>query len=134
MAGTYEMRIVSPEGNVLQEEIEFCILPGEFGELGILPHHAPLIASLQAGVLRYTKDNSIKRVAISGGFAEVADNAVSVLAETAEPADLIDLERARAAKERAENRLANRSEDTDIKRAEIALRKAVARISAVEGK
>jgi len=131
MAGTFSLRIVTPQGNVLKEDVEFVVMPGEMGELGILPNHAPLIAGLDIGVLRYTKEGEVKKVAIAGGFAEVADNVVTVLAETAEPAEKIDLARAKAAKERAEQRLASRSPDTDLVRAELALRKAIARLKAV---
>lgn len=133
MAQTLALQIVSPEGNVLKEEVEFAVLPGEAGELGILPHHAPLIANLKIGVLRYTLHGETKRVAISGGFAEISDNQVAILAETAERGEMIDLQRAIAARERAEKRLADRTTDIDLRRAEIALRKAIARISAGGG-
>lgn len=132
MAGTFALRVVCPEGNVLKDDVEFVVLPGQAGELGILPNHAPLIAGLNVGVLRYTKDGNTRRMAISGGFVEVADNQVTVLAETAEPGEMIDLARALAAKERAEKRLAQRDGDVDLKRAEFALRKALARIKAAE--
>jgi len=133
MAGTFKLRIVSPQGNILQEEVEFAILPGEAGELGILPHHAPLISNLKIGVLRYTLNGEIKRVAISGGFAEISDNQAAILADTAERGEMIDLQRALAAKERAEKRLVGSTNDIDLRRAEIALRKAIARIGAVGG-
>ncbi|MDI6813597.1 MAG: F0F1 ATP synthase subunit epsilon [Desulfitobacteriaceae bacterium] len=132
MAGTFALRVVSPQGNVLKDDVEFMVLPSEAGELGILPNHAPLIAGLNVGVMRYTKDGSTQRLAISGGFVEVADNQVTVLAETAEPGGMIDLARALAAKERAEKRLSMRTGEIDVRRAELALRKALARISAAE--
>lgn len=132
MAGTLALRIVTPEGNVLKEDVEFVVLPGEAGELGILPRHTPLIAALKVGVLRYTSEGSTKRVALSGGFVEVGDNQVAVLAETAERGEMIDLARAVAAKERAERRLSERTNEIDLRRAEFALRKALARITAVE--
>jgi len=131
MSGTFSLRIVTPQGNVLKEDVEFVVLPGEMGELGVLPNHAPLIAGLEVGVVRYTKESTVKKVAISGGFVEVADNVASVLAETAEPAEKIDAARAKAAKERAEQRLAARSADIDLVRAELALRKAIARLKAL---
>jgi F-type H+-transporting ATPase subunit epsilon len=131
MAGTFTLRIVSPEGNIFKEDVEFVVLPGEeLGELGILPNHAPLIAALKPGVIRYTKDGAVKKIAISGGFVEVGDNLVTVLAETAELAEKIDLERAKAALDRAQKRLANRYPELDITRAELALEKAKARIAA----
>ncbi len=134
MAETFQLRIVSPEGQVLKEDVEFLVLPGEAGELGILPNHAPLIAGLDVGILRYTLSGAIKRVALSGGFVEVADNLATVLADTAEKAELIDLERANAAKGRAEKRLAARTNEIDERRAEYALRKAMVRINAAEKK
>ena len=134
MAGTFSLRIVSPEGDVLKEEVEFVILPGASGELGILPNHAPLIAGLNIGVIRYTLDSTIKRVAITGGFAEVIDNSAIVLADTAELSEEIDLTRAVEAKERATGRLASHASEIDVRRAEYALRRAAARISAVDDK
>ncbi|MFZ3101432.1 MAG: F0F1 ATP synthase subunit epsilon [Desulfitobacteriaceae bacterium] len=134
MAGTFELRIVSPEGQVLKEDVEFVLLPGGAGELGILPYHAPLIAELQVGILRYTLNGANKRVALSGGFVEVADNLATVLADTAELGEVIDLDRANAAKERAERRLAQRNNEIDLRRAEFAMRKALARINAAENK
>ena len=134
MAGTFMLRVVSPEGNVLKEEVEFVVLPGEAGEIGILPNHAPLIAALDSGVIRYTMQGLTKRMAISGGFFEVVENKATVLADTAEPGEMIDLDRANAAKERAENRLQVRTSDIDIRRAELALRRAIARINAADDK
>jgi F-type H+-transporting ATPase subunit epsilon len=132
MADTFQLRVVTPEGQILQEDVEFVLVPGEDGELGFLPNHAPLIAGLNIGVLRYNSNASKKRVALSGGFVEVADNLAIILAETAEKGEMIDLERAIAAKERAEKRLSLRAAETDILRAELALRRATARISAAE--
>jgi F-type H+-transporting ATPase subunit epsilon len=134
MAGTFSLRIVSPEGNVLKEDVEFVVLPGGLGELGILPNHAPLISGLNIGVIRYTLNGTIKRVAITGGFVEVVDNLVTVLADAAELSEEIDLTRAVEAKERAMKLLAARSNEIDIRRAEYALRRAVARISAAGDK
>lgn len=134
MAGTFALQIVSPEGNVLKEDVEFVVLPGGAGELGILPNHAPLIAGLDIGVLRYNLNNAVKRVAIAGGFVEVADNTVTVLADTAELAEDIDVSRAQAAKERAMRRLSDGSAEIDIRRAELALRRAIARLNAAEQK
>jgi len=134
MAGTFSLQIVSPEGNVLKEDVEFVVLPGGAGELGILPNHAALIAGLDIGVIRYTLNSAIKRVAITGGFVEVIDNSATVLADTAELSETIDLARALDAKERAMKRLAARTNEIDERRAEYALRRASARISAAEDK
>lgn len=134
MAGTFSLSIVSPEGNVLKEDAEFVVLPGGSGELGILPNHAPLIAGLDVGVIRYTLNGSVKRAAIAGGFVEVVDNAVTVLADTAELAEAIDRARAQQAKERALKRLSARTNEIDLRRAELALRRAAARINAAGDK
>ena len=133
MAGTFTLRIVSPEGNVLKEEVEFVVLPGGAGELGILPNHTPLIAGLDIGVARYTVEGKVKRLAVAGGFVEVADNSVTLLADTAELSEEIDLARAEQAKERAMKRLSSVSSDLDVRRAELALKRAVARINAIKG-
>lgn len=134
MAGTFSLRIVSPEGNVLKENVEFVVLPGGLGELGILPDHAPLIAGLDVGVIRYTLNSTTNRVAIAGGFVEVIDNSATVLADTAELSKEIDRTRAENAKERALKRLSARSDEIDLRRAEYALRRALARIDASENK
>jgi ATP synthase, F1 epsilon subunit (delta in mitochondria) len=133
MAGTFALNVVSPEGNVLKEEVEFVVLPGGAGELGILPNHAPLIAGLSIGVARITIDGSVKRLALAGGFVEVIDNSATVLADTAELSENIDLPRALGAKERAAKRLASPSSEIDVIRAELALRRAMARINASQG-
>lgn len=132
MAQTFNLKVVAPDGQVLNKDVEFVVVPGEGGELGILPNHAPLIASLTIGVIRYTVEGKVNKIAISGGFIEVAANKVTVLANTAETQDDIDLERAKAARERAEKRLRERQADTDIQRAEVALKRAMARIKAAE--
>jgi F-type H+-transporting ATPase subunit epsilon len=133
MAGTFNFNVVAPDGQVLNKNVDFVVVPSVNGELGILPNHAPLIASLGIGVIRYTEDGKVKRIAISGGFMEVVNNKVTVLANTAETSEDIDLERAQAAKERAEKRLQERQPDIDIARAEVALKRAIARLKAAEG-
>lgn len=134
MAGTFTLRVVSPEGNVLKEEAEFVVLPGQTGEIGILPNHAPLITAMDAGVIRYTVNGSTHKISTSGGFVEVADNKVTILADTAETEERIDLQRAIEAKERAVKRLSQKTPDVDMKRAELALHRAVARINAAQNK
>ncbi|MFA6807439.1 MAG: F0F1 ATP synthase subunit epsilon [Eubacteriales bacterium] len=130
MASTFNFKVVSPDGLVFDQEVEFVVVPGEEGELGVLPNHAPLIAGLNIGVIRYKVNNTEKMIAICGGFMEVADNKVSVLAESAECAESIDVTRAESAKDRAEKRLKEKSAEIDLKRAELALRRAVTRLKA----
>jgi len=135
MAGTFTLEVVTPEELLFKDEVQFLVVPETYGELGVLRNHAPMIAALDVGVLRYTDvDGRIKRMAISGGFMEVMNNEARVLAETAEPGDDIDVLRAKAAKERAEARLAAKAEDTNLARAEAALQRAIARIPAAEMK
>lgn len=132
---TFMLEIVTPEQILFKDEIEFLVVPGTEGELGVLKNHAPLVASLKIGVLRY-KDavGTTKRMAMSGGFLEVVDNVARVLAETAERGEDIDVLRAKAAKERAERRLQQRTEDVNMARAQMALQRAIARIRASEAK
>ena len=132
MANTFYLSIVAPDGQIFGKDIEFVVVPGQEGELGILPNHARLIAALKPGVVRYTENDKVFKIAISGGFIEVADNKAIILANTAETADAIDVERARKAKDRAEKRLQEKSPELDVIRAEMALKRAVARLQAVE--
>jgi F-type H+-transporting ATPase subunit epsilon len=133
MAGTFFFHVVSPSGDILATDAEFVILPGIQGELGILPNHSPLIAAIGHGVIRYTVEGTEKKMAVSGGYAEVSHNQVTVLAETAELAETIDCIRARAAKERAEKRLAEAVTTEDKARAEESLKRAEIRLGAGDG-
>ena len=107
--------------------------PGAEGELGIMKNHAPLVAALDIGVLRYNNASGTqKKMALSGGFMEVIDNVARVLAETAEHGEDIDILRAKAAKERAERRLQAREDTLNLARAEMALKRAISRLKAAE--
>ncbi|MEW6696531.1 MAG: F0F1 ATP synthase subunit epsilon [Bacillota bacterium] len=132
MAKTQRLDIVTPEKVVFSEEIDFIVAPGADGELGVLPEHAPLVTALKIGTMRVQQGGKFFKVAVSGGFMEVKNSRVVVLADTAERADQIDLERARSAKQRAEQRLSGKGPEIDIVRAEIALQKALNRIKAAE--
>jgi F-type H+-transporting ATPase subunit epsilon len=111
------------------------IVKGELGEVGILPNHAPFVTPLVISAARIKKDGKENLVAISGGFIEVKPDKVIILAETAELPDDIDYNRALAAKERAEKRLAQSGkEEFDFRRAELALRRATNRIKVAESK
>ncbi len=130
---TFMLEIVTPESILFQDEVQFLVAPGTEGELGILKNHAPIVASLKIGVLRYKDpDGNANKVALSGGFVEVIDNTARVLAETAERGDNIDVLRAKAAKERAEKRIAAQTEDINVLRAQLALQRAIARIKATQ--
>ena len=126
--------IVTAERVVYSEDVDAVIAPGVEGQLGILPHHTPLMTTLQAGELRVKRGGEEDSLAISGGFLEVRPDRVIVLADSAERAEEIDVSRAEAAKKRAEQRLADRhAAGLDEQRAEMALHRAVARLT-VAGK
>ena len=124
--------IVTAERLVYSEEVDVVIAPGIEGELGILPHHAPLMTTLRAGELRVREGGEEFSLAISGGFLEVRPDRVIVLADTAERDEEIDLARAEEAKRRAEERLSQRTPETDVARSEAALRRSLARLKVAE--
>jgi len=105
MADKIQLEVVTPERRVLAEPVDMVIVPGLGGELGILPGHTPLISQLQTGVLTYVQDGKSFQLHVSGGFVEVRDDHVSVLAEVAERPDEIDAARARASREKFEKQL-----------------------------
>lgn len=123
------MSVVTPSGPVLEEEYEMVICKTETGELGILPRHIPLVSPLSIGDVRLKKENVTNHIAVSGGFMEVRPDKVTILAQSAEKASDIDVARAQQAKERAERRLQQKQDDTDFQRAELALKRAINRIS-----
>jgi len=129
---TQRLEIVTPQKKVFSEDVKFLVAPGTDGELGILPEHAPLITSLNIGILRIQQEGKNLKVVVTGGFMEVRNSKVTVLANAAERADEIDLARAEAAKQRAEARLVARSPDVDVLRAELALKRALMRLRAVQ--
>lgn len=126
-----QLTIVTPERSLVNEQVDELQIPGAGGYLGVLPGHAPLFTELKVGELSYRKGNSWTSLAVAWGFAEVLPDHVRVLAETAERAHEIDLERARRAKERAERRLAQGG-DIDYDRARIALQRALIRIQVAQ--
>ncbi len=128
---TFNLNVVAPDGQIFNKEVEFVVLPSEDGELGILANHAPLIAGLEAGVMRYTEDGKVNKISVCGGFVEVFNNKVTVLANTAERAEKIDVDRAMAAKDRAQKRLHEKNSDVDVLRAEMALKRAITRLRTV---
>ena len=125
-----ELIVVTPERQLLRETVVEVTLPGRDGELGILPGHAPLITELGIGELSYRTAASSQPLALAviRGFAEVLPDRVTLLAETAERAEEIDLQRAQEAKARAEKRLASNDTNMDWDRATVALTRAIIRI------
>jgi F-type H+-transporting ATPase subunit epsilon len=128
-----KLDIVTAERTVYSEDVDIVIAPGVEGQLGILPHHAPLMTILQAGELIVRKGGQEDSLAISGGFLEVRPDRVIILADSAERAEEIDVARAEAARKRAEERLLDRKKaGLDETRAEAALRRAVARLTVAD--
>lgn len=125
-----ELIVVTPERQLLRETVVEVTIPGREGALGILPGHAPLMTELGIGELRYRTATSSQPIslAVIRGFAEVLPARVTVLAETAERAEEIDLQRAEAAKARAEKRLASNDTNIDWDRAAVALARAIIRV------
>jgi len=133
MAETIQrLDIVTPEKKVFTGDVNFVVVPGELGELGFLPNHAPLMSGLKIGQVRVQQEGKTFKVAVSGGFVEVRGNKVTILADTAEHQELIDRDRAESARERAEKRLAEKQADLDVKRAEMALQRALNRLKALQ--
>jgi F-type H+-transporting ATPase subunit epsilon len=129
MAEKLQLEMVTPYRKILSEQVEEVTAPGTTGEFGILPGHTPLLTTLNIGELTYIQDAKNFRVAVNWGYVEVENNTVTVLVETAEAADQIDLERAKAALGRAEEALKTLdSEDKQYKIMDAALRRAIIRI------
>ena len=105
MAETIQLEIVTPERLVVNDQAEYIEIPGKTGYLGVLPSHAPLITELAVGEISYRNTGQTKRLAVAWGFAEVLGDKVTILAETAEKAEEIDVSRAQTAKQRAEAEL-----------------------------
>ena len=124
MAENIFLEVVTPQKAVVSEEAQIVVAPGSEGEFGVLSGHTTFLTSLKVGTLRY-KDASGKEryLFVNGGFAEVLPNKVTLLAESAERRSEIDVSRAKLAKERAEKRISSSSDDIDLVRAEIALRR-----------
>ena len=110
---TIRCEIVSQDRTVYQDDVDIVILPGAAGEMGILPHHAPVLTTLKYGVIKVRRNGREELFAVAGGVAEVQPTIVTVLADAAENIGDIDIVRAKAAKKRAADALANLSPETD---------------------
>ena len=131
MSTSLQLDVVTPDKRVVSETVDYVSCPGVEGEFGVLKDHVALLSALKIGALRYDQGGKQQFVFISGGFADVNDNKVTVLAEAAELAQDIDQARAQEAKRRAEDRLSKREEALDVTRAEASLHRAVVRLSLV---
>ena len=131
MAGNILLEVVTPAKAVVNEEVQTVVAPGVLGEFGVLIGHTPFLTTIRTGAIRYIDAQGKERhVFVSGGFAEALPDKVTILAESAERRKDIDLERAEAARKRAEERMAQKDKDDkiDAVRAEAALRRALVRI------
>jgi F-type H+-transporting ATPase subunit epsilon len=132
---TIRVSVVTPDGPVYDSDVEMVCTKAQSGELGILPGHIPMVAPLEIGAVRLKKDGKTEFIAGSGGFLEVRPDQVTILAQTAEKASEIDIERAVKAKERAEQRMKKQhDEHIDFRRTELALQRAINRIAVSDRK
>jgi len=125
---TTRLEIVTAERVVFSEEVDAVIAPGIEGQLGVLPHHAPLMTTLMPGELLVRKGGEEFAMAVSGGFVEVRPDRIIILADAAERVEEIDVARAEEAKRRAEERLKAPAAEADMFRAEAALRRSLVRL------
>jgi F-type H+-transporting ATPase subunit epsilon len=135
MAGTIRLEVVTPEKIVVSEEAQIVMAPGVLGEFGVLIGHTPFLTALKNGAVRFNDSQGDEHsIFVSGGFAEVLPGQVTILAESAERRRDIDVERARAALERAQKRLAEMraKEEIDFTRAQAALQRAILRLKIAE--
>src|SRR5262245_37792096 len=135
MADKIELEVVTPERRLLAEPVDMVTVPGLTGEMGILPGHTPLISQLKTGVLSYQQDGRTAQLLVSGGFVEVRDDHVSVLAEIAERPEEIDAARARLSREQLEKQLNSWSgSDEDFEVARKKLERSVVRLQLAAAK
>ncbi len=135
MAANIRLEVVTPQKEVVNEEAQIVVAPGTLGEFGVLVGHTPFMTSLNIGTLRYTDDQGQEHfVFVSGGFAEALPDKVTVLAETAEKRSEIDIDRAKSAMDRAQERLDSKAEDIDFIRAQMALKRAIHRVRLAESR
>ena len=134
MAEKLKLELVTPYKRLLTEEVDEITATGTLGEFGVLPGHAPFLTSMKVGEFSYKADNKVFHLAVNWGYFEVENDVVTVLVETAERADEIDLDRAKAALGRAEEKLKHLTpEDKDFRTYEAALERALIRVQ-VAGK
>jgi len=132
--GKLQLEIVTPEKVVLSKEVEEVVIPGSEGEFGVLEDHVSFLSAIVPGDLHFNADNDTEHFVVGYGFTEVFNNKVSVLVDSAENVSQIDIERARQAMQRAQDRLSKSKETKgiDVERAVAALKRAQARLKAAE--
>lgn len=132
--GKIKLKIISPERIVFDEEVDSLVTQGTNGQFGILPDHVPFMTPIEIGVTKVIQNGVEDYIATMGGTFQVKDNMAVILTNCAERSNEIDIVRAKAAKERAEAKLAQNSTDIDSVRANIAIAKALARLKAAMSK
>jgi F-type H+-transporting ATPase subunit epsilon len=123
------LEIITAERQVYSDDVDVVVAPGTEGQLGILPHHAPLMTALQPGELMVRKDGVESYLVVTGGFMEVLGNKVTILADAAERSEEIDEQRAQQAVEHARERLRHREADIELEQALASLRRAQVRLN-----
>ncbi|WP_096156365.1 MULTISPECIES: F0F1 ATP synthase subunit epsilon [Bacillus] len=126
---TLTVSVVTPDGPVYESDAEMVVAKAQSGELGVLPGHIPMVAPLQIGAVRIKNGTTTELVAVTGGFLEVRPDKVTILAQSAEAAEKIDVTRAEEARKRAEGRIQSKQDDIDFRRAELALQRAINRLN-----
>ena len=133
MEASYKFKVVAPDGVIFEGDVVSIVVPGVDGYLGVLAHHAPMVAAVDVGELALRlPDGKIRHVAVSAGFLEVKTGEVDLYVDAAEFREEIDLARAKAAEDRAMQRLTEMTEGTDVERAKTALKRALNRIKVAE--
>src|ERR1017187_6752188 len=132
MADTFQLEIVTPEKLMVKETADEVQIPGKAGYMDVLPGHAPLITELMIGEIAYKHDGNTQHLSVAWGFAEVLPDKVTILAQTAERAEEIDVKRAQEAKARAEAALAKAEADLDFDATLSALKRAEVRLKVAE--
>jgi F-type H+-transporting ATPase subunit epsilon len=128
ISGKLMLEVVTPERIVVNEEVDEVVLPGLEGEFGVLPGHIPFLTALKVGEMHYRHGTEMEHLAVSWGYVEVAADTVKVLAETAERATEIDMDRAEMARNEAEKILTAGKDDSDYEQAKVKLEKSVIRV------
>jgi len=134
VADTFQLRLLTPERSLFEGPVEAVIVPGENGQLGVLAGHTKLVTTLVPGVVRYVASGQTHQVAASGGFAEVSPGGVTILADTAEPPQEIDRQRAERSRQEALQALAKRAEldEKEVSRLEARLARALNRLKVAD--
>jgi len=129
---TLRLEIITAERQVFADDVNVVVAPGIEGELGILPHHSPLMTMLKPGELLIRKDSDETYMSVSGGFLEIRPDKIIILADACERAEEIDIERAEEAKRRAEERLKTHPPDVDMAQVQAALLRSLVRLKVAE--